>query len=46
LGVRQKQVQDAIGAAKDLVCKLVRHLVDDEFLKQEQHAANEKMNRL
>jgi len=46
LWVRQKEVQDAIGAAKDLICKLVRHLVDDKFLKQEQDTTNKKMNLL
>lgn len=46
LWVRQKEVEGAIGSAKDVVCKLVGHLVDDKFLKRKQDTANKKMNLL
>src|SRR5271166_6121927 len=46
LWVRQKEVEGAIGSAKDVVCKLVGRLVDDKFLKQKQDTANKKMNLL
>ena len=46
LWVRQKEVEAAMGTARDVVCKLVKHLHDYGLLQREPDPTNKKINLL